>query len=161
MGSRKFPVGRYGRQQLVFNPAPFRSPLRAFAALVFCWEKDKVVLCDIEDRGWCIPSGRVEPFEEPIEAARREAVEEAGAILKDIQYLGCYRVTERREVRWVDVFVAEVESFCEITCPQESRGRQLVSQTELPDLYYNWSPLVEEVFCYSREVVERLRARLA
>lgn len=144
----------------MFHPAPYRAPLRAFAALVFCWQQDKVLLCDIEDRGWCIPSGRVEPFEESIEAARREAIEEAGARLRDIQYLGCYRVTERREVRWVDVFVAEVDSLCEIGCPEESRGRQLVTVEALPGLYYNWSPLVEEVFDYSREVAERLRARM-
>ncbi len=145
----------------MFHAAPYRSPLRAFAALVFCWQGEHVLLCDIEDRGWCIPSGRVEPFEEPLEAARREAVEEAGAILKDIQYLGCYRVTERREVRWLDVFVAEVDDLCEIGCPEESRGRQLVMPDQLPSIYYNWSPLVEEVFCYSREVVQRLRSRSA
>lgn len=158
---RKFPVGKYGRQQLIFHPAPFRAPLRAFAALVFCWHQDEVLLCDIEDRGWCIPSGRVEPFEESIHAAKREAVEEAGANLRDIQYLGCYRVTERREIRWVDVFVAEVDSLCEITCPHESRGRKFVRREELPEMYYNWCPLVEEVFDYAHEVILRLRAHLA
>ena len=48
-----------------FFPAPYHAPLRAFAALVFPWHGDKILLCDIEDRGWCIPSGRVEPFEDP------------------------------------------------------------------------------------------------
>ena len=145
----------------MFHAAPYRAPLRAFAALVFCWHEEKVLLCDIEDRGWCIPSGRVEPFEEPLEAARREAVEEAGAILRDIQYLGCYRVTERRELRWLDVFVAEVDSLCEIQCPEESRGRQLVTTDQLPEIYYNWSPLIAEVFEYSQEVMKRLRSRSA
>ena len=145
----------------MFHAAPYRAPLRAFAALVFCWHEEHVLLCDIEDRGWCIPSGRVEPFEEPLEAARREAVEEAGAILRDIQYLGCYRVTERREVRWLDVFVAEVDSLCEISCPQESRGRQFVTPDQLPEIYYNWSPLIAEVFSYSQEVMKRLRSRSA
>ncbi len=143
----------------MFHPAPFRAPLRAFAALVFCWQGDEVLLCNIEDRGWCIPSGRVEPFEDPLEAARREAREEGGAILKFVQYLGCYRVTERRELRWVDVFVSEIDDFCEIECPEESLGRQLVTMDELPGLYYQWSPLVEEVFHYSREVIDRLRER--
>ncbi|MBN8691420.1 MAG: NUDIX domain-containing protein [Armatimonadetes bacterium] len=161
MATRKFPVGKHGRQQLVFYPAPYRAPLRAFASLVFCWLDDQVLLCNIEDRGWCIPSGRVEPFEEPIEAARREAVEEAGAKLRDLQYLGCYRVSERREVRWADVFVAEVEALGEITCPQESLGRQLICPTKVHAIYYNWSPLVEEVLGYSREVIERMRAQSA
>lgn len=158
MAMRKFPVGKYGRQQLVFHAAPFRSPLRAFAALVFCWSDDKVMLVNIADRGWCIPSGRVEPFEEPLEAVRREAVEEAGAILRDIQYIGCYRVTERKELRWLDVFVAEVDDLCDIGCPDESLGRKLVAPDELPTLYYNWSPLIEEVFGHSRDVLNRMRA---
>jgi hypothetical protein len=38
-------------------------------------------------------------------------------------------------------------------------GRQLVTMDELPGLYYQWSPLVEEVFHYSREVIDRLRER--
>jgi 8-oxo-dGTP diphosphatase len=137
LAQRKFPSGKYGKQNLVFHPAPFRAPLRAFAALVFCWQGDEVLLCNIEDRGWCIPSGRVEPFEDPLEAARREA----------------------RELRWVDVFVSEIDDFCEIECPEESLGRQLVTMDELPGLYYQWSPLVEEVFHYSREVIDRLRER--
>lgn len=158
MTARQFPSGRYGRQRLEFFPAPYRAPLRAFAALVFCWEEDRVLLCDIEDRGWCIPSGRVEPFESSMDAARREAVEEAGAKLKQIQYLGCYRVSERREVRWADVFVAEVDSLCEIGCPEESLGRKFVSMDTLPEVYYSWNPLVEAVFNFSHDVLERLRA---
>ena len=84
---RKFPAGKYGRQRLEFFPAPFQSPLRAFAALVFCWQDESILLCDIEDRGWSIPSGRVEPFESSEDAARREAIEEAGANLKHYQAL--------------------------------------------------------------------------
>lgn len=85
-------------------------------------------------------------------------MEEGGAVLRDVQYIGCYRVTERKELRWLDVFVAEVDSLCEIGCPDESKGRKLVSVDELPDLYYNWSPLVEEVFGHSRDVIDRMRA---
>lgn len=141
-----------------FFPAPFQSPLRAFAALVFCWQDESILLCDIEDRGWSIPSGRVEPFESSEDAARREAIEEAGANLKQIQYLGCYRVTDRSEVRWADVFVAEVESLGEIGCPNESLGRKFVCPTVLPDIYHLWNPLTEAVFDHSRDVINRLRA---
>ncbi|MBS1706816.1 MAG: NUDIX domain-containing protein [Armatimonadetes bacterium] len=152
---KRFPAGRYGRQRLEFFPAPYHAPLRAFAALVFPWVGDQVLLCDIEDRGWCIPSGRVEPNEEPCEAAYREAVEEAGAILHSMQYIGCYRISERGEVRWADVFVAGVKDLVEITCPNESRGRKLVSPDILPSIYHMWNPLMEEMFVFSKEVLER------
>ena len=88
MALKRFPSGQYGRQRLHFYPAPFRAPLRAFAGLVFPWMGGRVLLANIEGRGWCIPSGRVEPNESSAEAVRREALEEAGAILTDVQYMG-------------------------------------------------------------------------
>ncbi len=151
----KFPSGKYGRQTLEFNPAPFRAPLRAFASLVFTWCDDKVLLCNIEDRGWCIPSGRVEPNESSIEAAIREAREEAGAILEEVLYLGCYRITERGEVRWADVYTAMVKELVDIPEEFESMGRQLSDLCDLPQIYHLWNPLTEKVFEYSGIVLRR------
>lgn len=152
---RRFPSGKYGRQRLEFFPAPFRAPLRAFAALVFPWFGEEVLLCDIHDRGWCIPSGRVEPDESSSEAAVREAMEEAGAILQDVQYIGCYRVTERGEVRWADVYVGRVTGLVEIDPQFESRGRALVPIEALPSLYHLWNDLTHAIFLYSKEMLLR------
>lgn len=156
----KFPSGRYGRQRLEFFPAPFRAPLRAFAALVFPWCEGQVLICDIEDRGWCIPSGRVEPNESSIEAAIREAKEEAGAILEDVLYLGCYRITERGEVRWADVFAARVKELVDIPEEFESMGRQILPLDSLPDVYHLWNPLTEAVFNHSAEILRRHKAAM-
>lgn len=114
------------------------------------------MLCDIEDRGWCIPSGRVEPNETSVEAALREAMEEAGAVLGEMQYIGCYRITERQEVRWADVYAAHVLELVELSAEFESRGRKLVEVEELPAIYHLWNPLTEEVFSHSRTVLRRL-----
>jgi 8-oxo-dGTP diphosphatase len=152
---KRYPTGTYGRQKLEFYPAPFRAPLRAFAGLVFAWQGDRVLVCDIDGRGWCIPSGRVEPYETSFEAVRREALEEGGALLECIQYLGCYRISEKREVRWADCFAARVHELVEITMQEESKGRKLVTPDELPGLYHLWNPLTEMLFDLSREVVER------
>lgn len=154
---RKFPSGKYGRQRLEFFAAPFRAPLRAFAALVIPWMDDKVLLCQIQDRGWCIPSGRVEPDESSSEAAAREAVEEAGAVLQDMQYIGCYRITERNEVRWADVFTARVEGLVDISPEFESLGRKLVELDEVPGIYHMWGPLLSEIFQHARDVMQRRR----
>lgn len=155
---KRFPSGKYGRQTLQFYPAPFRAPLRAFAALVFPWHEDRVLVCDIADRGWCIPSGRVEPFEDSVETVVREAKEEGGASLGHVQYIGCYQITERREVRWADCYAAIVQTLGEIEAPIESRGRELWTIEELPLRYHNWNDLTEMVFLHSFEVVTRLRA---
>jgi 8-oxo-dGTP diphosphatase len=129
--------------------------LRAFAALVFPWLDDKVLICDIEDRGWCIPSGRVEPDESSLEAVIREALEEGGVELEDVQYIGCYQVSERQEIRWADVYAARIGKMVEITMTEESLGRKLVTMEELPGVYHLWTPLTAMVFEHAREIVTR------
>jgi len=156
---KRFPTGSYGRQRLQFFPAPFKAPLRTFAVLVFAWQEDRVVVCDIEDRGWSIPSGRVEANESSLDAAHRESHEEAGVSLDRVQYIGCYHISERREVRWADCFAAKVAGVGEIEMTQESHGMKLVTIEELPTLYHLWNPLTEAVFKYSYEVVQRLTDR--
>jgi 8-oxo-dGTP diphosphatase len=156
---RRFPCGKYGRQLLRFYPAPFKAPLRAFAALVFPWQDEQVLVCDIEGRGWCIPSGRVEPDESSLEAVRRESLEEAGAILRDIQYIGCYEINERNERRWADCFTAHVEDLVEIQAANESKGRMFLSLPDLPQVYHLWNDLTEKVFEHSHEVLRRMDAR--
>ncbi len=153
---KQFPSGKYGRQTLRFYPAPFRAPLRAFAGLVFPWQDGRVLVCDIVGRGWCIPSGRVEPTEDSSEAVRREALEEGGAVLGDVQYIGCYQITERNEIRWADCFAATVKELVEIQVVEESTGRQFMAIEELPDHYHLWNDLTERVFRHSRAVIERL-----
>lgn len=152
---KKFPTGRYGRQTLTFHAAPFRAPLRAFAALVFAWEGDRVLVCDIVDRGWSVPSGRVEPNESSVEAVRREAIEEAGAVLDSVQYIGCYRITERNEVRWADCYAATIRELVEITVKTESRGRDFFSFDDLREKYHLWNLLTQMVFEHSQAVLRR------
>lgn len=155
MALKKFPSGTYGRQTLQFFAAPYKAPLRAFAALVFPWQGEHVLLCNIGDRGWCIPSGRVEPFETSLEAVKREAKEEAGAEIGCVQYIGCYKICEKGEVRWADVYVARVIALGEISMPEESLGRQLVTMEQLPDIYYDWTDLTRCVFAHAQEIMLR------
>jgi len=97
----------------------------------------------------------VEPYETSLEAVRREAVEEGGAILNNIQYIGCYNISEKSEIRWADLFVARVERLQEISMPEESKGVKLVTLEELPELYHSWSELTRCVFEHSFDVISR------
>jgi 8-oxo-dGTP diphosphatase len=155
---KNFPTGKYGRQTLRFYPAPFRAPLRAFAVLLFAWREDKVLICDIADRGWTVPSGRVEPSEDSREAVLREALEEGGAVLRFAHYMGCYQILERKEVRWADCYAGEIEQLVGISIPDESRDRRLVRLEELPDVYHVWNELTERVFVHSKDMVARSSA---
>ena len=153
-----FPMVRHGTQTFEFFAAPFRLPSPAFAALVFAWTDDeRVVLADIVGRGWCIPSGRVEEGERSSDTARREAIEEAGAVLGTLYPLGHYRIVEGEDVRWADVFVADVVGFTPIGMPEESGGRWLATLEELPGIYYLWNELMARVFAYSQEAFGRTR----
>lgn len=155
MALKKFPSGSYGRQTLQFHPAPYKAPLRAFAALVFPWRGEEILLCNIEDRGWCIPSGRVEAYESSLDAVHREAMEEAGAVLEAIQYIGCYRIQEKSEIRWADVFTARVADLKEITVPEESLGRQFCTMDDLPTTYYQWDEQTKMVFEHALGIMRR------
>jgi 8-oxo-dGTP pyrophosphatase MutT (NUDIX family) len=142
-----------------FFSAPQRAPVRSFAVLVFAWHNNQVLLCDIENRGWCNPGGRVEPKESTLEAARRETLEEAGALLGPMQYIGCYRIVEnhpqKKQIRWADAYVANVDKLVAIDPAFESKGRKFFGVEELPEVYYHWTELVSEVFLYSKEVLAR------
>lgn len=152
---RNFPSGRWLENRLEFVPAPCRPPFRPFAAMIFIWQEDRVLLCNICDRGWTIPSGRVEGGEEGLQTAVREAYEEAGARVRNIRYMGCYRICDGKNTRWAEVYVGEVDELVPIPEQSESSRRRLVSRYELPWVYHDWSELFERMFDYSYEVLQR------
>lgn len=116
-----------------------------------------MLVADIIGRGWCIPSGRVEAHETSREAVHREALEEGGAILKDVQYIGCYQIADRAQVRWADCYVARISKLVDIVMTEESQARKLVTLDELPDIYHLWNPLTKRVFEHSWDVLMRRR----
>jgi 8-oxo-dGTP diphosphatase len=131
------------------------------AALVFPFYGDRVALADIATRGWCIPSGHVEPGETPEEAVRREALEEAGVVLGETLCLGYFvlRSAEDDSVRFAPTYIADVRALEDIPPGSESRGRQLVPVEEIADLYFSWDALLAAVFEYAYAAKEeRLRA---
>jgi 8-oxo-dGTP diphosphatase len=95
-------------------------------------------------------------MEDSADAVRREALEEAGAVLSDVQYIGCYQITERNEVRWADCYAATVAELVEIQVAEESSDRRFMRPEELPQHYHVWNELTDLVFRHSQGVVERL-----
>ena len=113
------------------------------------------MICEIPGRGWCVPSGRVEPDEEAAQAAEREAFEEGGAEIENVRYLGCYRITGRGNTRWAEAFSARITRLVGIPGGSESTGRKLVEICELPEMYHFWDRLAEVVFRHAKEIAER------
>ena len=121
-----------------------------WAALTIVYYGDKVVLADIEGRGLCIPSGKIDSGETVDEAAEREVYEETGVRLdpERRRLIGCYRMVVRgnEKVRYCPVFVAEAVGFEPIPEGSESRGIFLAAIEDLSDLYFTWDELMAAVF---------------
>ncbi|MFN7018204.1 MAG: NUDIX domain-containing protein [Fimbriimonadales bacterium] len=115
----------------------------------------RYLLANIRGRGYCAPSGRIEAGETPEAAARREAYEEAGAILGQMEQMGMYLLSpcsaEQATPCSAPVFLALAECIEPLRTDSESLGVLWASLSELPALYYDWSPLIEAVFRYAEE----------
>lgn len=151
MTSAMFPTVRWGEKLVTFRPRrrwQGIQPLRA--VLLFAFFGERVVLCDIEGRGWCVPSGHIQEGETPEQAIRREAQEEAGIVLDKIYPLGVQVLQEADGSRWyAPVFVGEVAHFTTLPDSSESRGILLIPPEEVQEVYYLWDPLIAEVFRYA------------
>lgn len=144
-----FPTVRWKRENATFvaNSLPIPG-VATPAALVFPFYGDRIVLAEIPSRGWCIPSGHLEPGESAEQAVRREAFEEAGVTLGRVVYLGYFVLTdpETNVVRHAPTFVADVLGLSEIPEGSESLGRMLAPIEDISGLYFAWDALLAAVF---------------
>lgn len=68
-------------------------PLSAItSALALAFDGERILMTNLRQRGWDIPGGHLDPGETPEAAMRREVMEEAGALLTDVQLLGYQRI---------------------------------------------------------------------
>jgi 8-oxo-dGTP diphosphatase len=145
-------------RQMQFVPSVPPPAAKAHYVVVLIRDEEaceRFLIAQIKGRGYCTPSGRVEAGESPEEAARREAYEEAGAILATLELLGYYRLqpcsAEEPEECIAPVYLARSEQLMPLPAGSESQGVRWATLEEMPTLYYQWSPLVEAVFRYACE----------
>lgn len=132
MTSEKFPEGSFAGKPLTFRLAPQRAPQRPTYALAFAFCGSRILLAQ-EERGLVIPSGKVEEGETALEAAIREAKEEADATLSGLQHFGTFRSGDT----WSEAFLAVAE--------QGHSGKECHLEN-LPELYFAWDELMAAVF---------------
>jgi 8-oxo-dGTP diphosphatase len=151
MASVKFPTVCWHQKVVTFRARrSWRGLHPIYAVLLFAFFGDRVVLSDIEGRGWSIPSGHLQEGETPEQAMRREAQEEAGIVLSKMEPLGVYLLQEPDgSCRYAPVFVGEVAHFTPIPENSESRGVLLMPPEDVQEVYHFWDPLVARVFRYA------------
>ncbi|MFM9872473.1 MAG: NUDIX hydrolase [Fimbriimonadaceae bacterium] len=149
----RFPTESSESQTMEFYPAPFTPEHDPFAVVCFIWQGDLVLLAKIANRGWCVPSGRIEPNETASQAAVRESKEEAGAKINKPVEIGTYKITNGEKMSWATAVTSHLISLEEFQTTQESSDRMLCPIEKLPEIYYLWNPLTEAVFHHSKNTL--------
>ncbi|MFM7322832.1 MAG: NUDIX domain-containing protein [Armatimonadota bacterium] len=156
----RFPTVRWGDDTVDFQPGDPDGGPAPFAVLVFPFYGDRVVLADIAGRGWCVPSGRIEPGETEESAVRREALEEAGIVLGDLHLLGTYRFRRIGAPDRVSrAYVAAVEGVEPFTPGAESLGRHWFAVEDVAEHYCMRDALLDAVFDLAWRMRELLLPR--
>ncbi len=150
----QFPAVFWGKTRATFvplgSPLPENGDLKA--SLVFACRSGGLILTEIIGRGWCIPGGHIEEGESAEVCVRREAWEEAGLTLGELELIGHTLLYPPDEILPCIVanFMGEVERFDPIHENSESAGIRFTSYEELPAVYYQWDPLLEAIFDFVR-----------
>ncbi|UGB29900.1 RNA deprotection pyrophosphohydrolase [Metabacillus sp. B2-18] len=114
---------------LSFDDHPFsKDPKHVW---VVCRHQDQWLLTKHSDRGFEFPGGKVEDNETALEAAIREVKEETGGIVKEIEYIGQYKVKGKEKVIVKNIYFAMVNQLVEQDGYFETFGPVLLK--ELPE----------------------------
>jgi 8-oxo-dGTP diphosphatase len=109
------------------------------SVLVFIKEDTKWLMVRNKFRSWEFPGGHKEGNEDVFETAKREAFEEAGVEIKNLKYVGYYRLQSGHTTL---VVLAEVERLHDIPEEFETEERLFVSSLPLllsfNDAVYPW-----------------------
>lgn len=114
------------RVRLSFNKGSFS--LQPRHVLVICNYKDQWLLTNHRLRGLEFPGGKVEEGESLEEAAKREVLEETGAILNFLNFIGEYEVNDENGLFVKAIFYGEVEQIQASAHYFETNGPRLIGK---------------------------------
>ena len=114
----------YGNQvKLSFENHPFSSHPKH--VLIICTYEGKWLLTKHKNRGLEFPGGNVEYGETVEEAAYREVMEETGAVIDQLRYVGQYKVKGKARIVVKNVYVAHIQQLMRRDTYYETEGPQL------------------------------------
>lgn len=149
-----FPHARWGAAEVEFRPESVPSWRGKPEAVVVMARADEGYVLALVERGWTVPSGRIEMGETPEEAAVRETAEEIGAVPQNLHYIGHYLLRRRgKSVQVVPTYACRVHQYGAIPPGSESRDARAVPLDELEKTYWRWDALLQRMFNYSEAVL--------
>jgi 8-oxo-dGTP diphosphatase len=63
------------------------------SAFVLAFDRRRLLMTKLTDRGWDLPGGHIEPGESPESALRREVLEETACVLGEVRVLGYQHIS--------------------------------------------------------------------
>ncbi|KMM38461.1 NUDIX hydrolase [Guptibacillus hwajinpoensis] len=120
-----------------------------------CFKDDKLLLVNLNHRGWDFPGGHIEDEETPAECLKREAYEE-GYVTGESHLLGRIVVDHSENPTWHEnsqypkigyqvFYRMDIDKLYEFEAKYESGERILIHPSEVIDYYHNWNELYQEI----------------
>lgn len=121
----------------------------------FCFYRGKLLLVNLNHRGWDFPGGHIESEETPEECFKREAMEE-GYVKGECQLIGCVIVDHSENPKWdkdspypkigYQVFYRmNVEQLYDFEAEYESAERMFIQPSQVADYYHDWHELYQVI----------------
>lgn len=139
------------------NQLPIRNLITSVHG--FCFHKNKLLLVNLEHRGWDFPGGHIESKETPEECFKREAMEE-GYVGGSCQLLGYIIVDHNGNPKWDEnsrypkigyqvFYHMNIDQLYNFEAEYESVERIFINPNEITNYYHDWQELYQEILKYA------------
>jgi 8-oxo-dGTP diphosphatase len=125
----------------------------------FCFKGDKLLLVNLNHRGWDFPGGHIEFEETPEECLKREAYEE-GYVTGSCSLLGHIIVDHNENPKWSEnspypkvgyqvFYRMGIDQLHDFKAKYESGERIFINPSEVTENYHDWNELYQEILDYA------------
>ncbi|WP_226674561.1 NUDIX domain-containing protein [Mesobacillus jeotgali] len=128
----------------------------------FCFLEDKVLLVNLNHRGWDMTGGHIEAGESVEDCFKRETMEEA-CVSGNCTLLGSIIVDHSENSQWNDkspypkvgfqvFYRMDITEVLDFEARYESTERIFVNQNQVREYYHDWHELYEHILMYAANI---------